>query len=80
MQTMYKRKAVKVVLVDKGHGAGEKLAGEMDWRERLIAEEKARGLDTGKYPGILIPKFSANTRGERLTPERLTKLEMGKDL
>ena len=45
-----------------------------------MSEEKARQLDTGKYAGILVPKFSTIKRGERLTPERLAKLEMGKEL
>ena len=77
---LYKRKGVKVVPVDEGHAAGEKPAGEAGWRERLLAEEKARRLDAGKYAGILVPKFSTIKRGERLTPERLAKLEMGKEL
>src|SRR5437588_12584497 len=78
IRTLYKRKGVKVVPVDEGHAAGEKPAGEAGWRERLLAEEKARQLDAGKYVGILVPKFSKIKRGERLTPERLAKLEMGK--
>src|SRR5947209_20612031 len=80
IRPLYKRKGVKVVLVDEGHAAGEKPAGEAGWRERLLAEEKARRLDKGKYAGILVPKFSTIKRGERLTPERLAKLEIGKEL
>ena len=66
--------------MDEGHAAGEKPAGETGWRERLVAEETARRLDAGKYAGILVPKFSTIKRGERLTPERLAKLEIGKEL
>src|SRR5205807_5962610 len=39
-----------------------------------------RQLDAGKYAGILVPKFATIKRGERLTPERLAKLEMGEEL
>src|SRR5205085_1829997 len=80
IRTLYKRKGVKVVPVDEGHAAGEKPAWEAGWRDRLLAEEKERRLDVGKYAGILVPKFSTIKRGEQLTPERLPKLEMGKEL
>ena len=51
VRTLYKRKAVKVVPVDEAHSAGIKPSGEEGWRERLIREEKERGLDGGAYPG-----------------------------
>ena len=55
--TLYKRKAVKVVLVDEAHSVGIKPSGEEGWRGRLIKEQKQRGLDGGAYRGVLIPKF-----------------------
>jgi hypothetical protein len=79
-RTMYKRKAVKVVLVDKGYDMGEKPAGKDRWREHLIRAEKERQLDGRLYEGFLIPKFSTITRGERLTAARIQRREIGKEL
>ena len=79
-ETLYKRKAVKVVPVDEAHTAGIKPSGEEGWRERLIKEEKERGLDEGAYPGVLIPKFLTIERGRRLTQARLRKLNIGEHL
>ena len=80
VRTLYKRKAVKVVPVDEAHSAGIKPSGEAGWRERLIKEEKERGLDGGAYPGVLIPKFSTIERGRRLTQARIRKLNIGEHL
>ena len=80
VRTLYKRKAVKVVPVDKAHSAGIKPSGEEGWRERLIKEEKERKLYEGAYPGVLIPKFSTIKRGRRLTQARKTKLNIGEHL
>ena len=80
VRTLYKRKAVKVVPVDEAHSAGIKPSGEEGWRERLIKEEKERGLDGGAYPGVLIPKFSTIERGRRLTQARIRKLNIGAHL
>ena len=55
VRTLYKHKVFKVVPVDDTHSAGIKLSGEEGWRERLIKEEKERGLNEGVYPGVLIP-------------------------
>ena len=63
VRTLYKRKAVKVVPVDEAHSAGIKRSGEEGWRERLIKEEKERGLDRGAYPRVLMPKCSTIERG-----------------
>ena len=77
VRTRYKRKAVKVVPVDEAHSVGIKPSGEEAWRERLIKEEKERGLDEGAYPGVLIPKFSTIERGRRLTQAWIRKLNIG---
>ena len=80
VRTLYKRKAVKVVPVDEAHSAGIKPSGEKGWRERLIEEEKERGLDGGAYPGVLIPKFLTIKRGRGLTQARIRKLNIGEHL
>ena len=80
VRTLYKRKAVKVVPVDEAHSAGIKPSGEEGWRERLIKEEKERGLDGGAYPGELIPKFLTIEQGRRLTQARIRKLDIGEHL
>ena len=77
VRTLYKRKEVKVVLVDEAHSAGIKHSGEEGWRERLSKEEKERELDGGAYLGVLIPKFSTIERGRRLTQARIRKLNIG---
>ena len=80
VRALYKRKAVKVVLVDKAYSAGIKPSGDEGWRERLIKEEKERGLDGGAYPGVLIPKFSTIERGRRLTQAWIRKLNIWEHL
>ena len=80
VRTLYERKAVKVVLVDEAHSVGIKASGEERWRERLIKEEKERGLDEGEYPRVLIPKFSTIERGRRLTQAPIRKLNIGEHL
>ena len=47
-----------LVPVHEAHRAGIKPSGEDGWRDRLIKEEKERGLNGGAYPGVLIPKLS----------------------
>ena len=80
VRTLYKRKAVKVVPVDEARSAGIKPSGEEGWRERLIKEEKERGLDGGAYPGVLIPKFSTIKWGRQLTQARIRKLNIREHL
>ena len=80
MRTLYKRKEVKVVSLDEEHRAGIKPSGEEGWRERLIKEEKERGLDVGEYPGVLIPNLSTIEQGRRLTQARIWKLNIGEHL
>ena len=80
VRTLSKRNAVKVVPVDEAPSAGIKPIGEEGWRERLIKEEKERGLNGGAYPGVLIPKFSTIERGRRLTQARIQKLDIGEHL
>ena len=80
VRTLYKRKALKVVPVDEAHSAGIKPSGEEGWRERLIKDEKERGLDGGAYPGVLIPEFLTIERGRRLTQARIRKLNIGEHL
>ena len=77
VRMLYKHEAVKVVPVDEAHSAGIKPSGEEGWRERLIKEEKERGLDGGAYPWVLIPKFSTIERGRRLTQARIRQLNIG---
>ena len=67
VRMLYKRKAVKVVLVDEAHSVGIKPNGEERWRERLIKKEMETELDRGAYPGVLIPKISTIERGRWLT-------------
>ena len=40
VNTLYKRKGVKVVPVDTNHKKGERPAGDPDWREKVLQHEK----------------------------------------
>lgn len=84
VNTLYKRKGEKVVPVDTNHKKGERPAGDPDWREKVLQHEKIpRSLgegDAGMYEGFLIPKFLMIRRGERLTPARVERLNIGTHL
>jgi hypothetical protein len=81
--TLYKKKADKVRPVDSSESTGEKPGGDINWREKAIAEETARGLYLNKdypYSQWLNPRFSQMAEGARLTPERVERLVIGNSL
>jgi hypothetical protein len=83
VSTLYKRKRVKMVPVDENNSAGERPEGDGAWRDKALERERlliAESGVRGKYRGFLIPKFSSIAQGERLTPTRIKRLNIGPNL
>ncbi|SCV59862.1 uncharacterized protein FFFS_14431 [Fusarium fujikuroi] len=75
VNTMYKRKGVKIHPVDDAPSDGSVLDGDPFWKEKKWAEIKDT-LDTAaKYAEWITPKFSKIERGCRLKGERLSALK-----
>jgi len=73
---LYKGKKDKIRPANQQHTGGIKPEGRDNWKKLLL------GLlcpENQKYPW-LIPRFSDIERGSRLTPERIEKLKIEKDI
>jgi hypothetical protein len=80
INTAYKRKANKVRPIDSDKSDGSISGNNKDWKQEM---EKRFSVPEGffkKYDYLLIPKFSAISRGARLTPKRFTGMKIGEEL
>ena len=83
VSTMYKPKAKKVRPVDLGVSDGSMPGGALNWRELVMQGEYAVGppepfdhLIKHRFSSLAIPV----AKGSRLTPERITTIQVGSDL
>ena len=82
VDTMYKRKAQKVLPMDVALPDGSMPEGQANWKRTLeppVGPDDWKKL-TGIYEPFLTPRFSGLARGARLTPERLDRLIVGDHL
>ena len=79
VHTAYKKKADKVKPVDHDQSDGSRPTFSRKWKEDAIREAEEKGLHLPREPHDrwFIPKFSSIKKGSRLTPERITKLQIG---
>lgn len=78
VRTAYKTKDRKVRPVDSDRTDGSHPAGTLYWLEPILQKEVSRPLlPEMPYDEWLTPKFSTIPVGSRLTPERISKLEVG---
>lgn len=82
VNTKYKRKADKVLPVNKPDPTGAAPVGNGDWRLKVLKKYYSNQWSRveevkGEFQRSVIPKISGIARGSRLTPERVTRLKIG---
>ena len=76
VNTKYKRKADKVVPVNRPDPTGAKPAATSDWREKVLKKYYSKEWSVpkpidGPFQAHVIPKISGIYRGARLVPEQV---------
>jgi hypothetical protein len=74
VNTLYKRKGVKIHPIDDLPSDGSVPEGDPHWKSKKMAEIASRMEKGGKYSDFLTPKFSTLEKGSRLTKERLAEM------
>lgn len=76
----YKRVADKVRTVDRSESDGTMPGGTATWKVDVMKMEKYLKDPGARYVDWLIPKFSLNDKGSRLTSARLREMRAGSKL
>lgn len=83
LNTLYKKKADKIRLLDTALQDGSMPDGNPNWREDILAEQR-RSLDPVRVPGpydhLFEPRYWRALRGRRITPERWEKMVIDEEV
>ena len=82
IRAAYKRKADKVQPVDQADPEGENPSRSAEWKKKVLANRRPVPYQPGLQPygHLFQPRINNLARGVRLTPDRLSKLKVGKQL
>jgi len=81
INTMHKRKGVKVEPVDNSGQKPRQVAGNIDWKAKAIALQVPNAdLDRAPFRQYFEPRYANFPRNHRLTPERVAEMKISPDL
>jgi hypothetical protein len=82
VDTLYKKKALKVLPLNIPRPTSGRPGGDPKWREKALAAEEVLYLDRppAKLDRWLIPRFSQERPGIRLTEERKAGVQIGEEI
>jgi hypothetical protein len=81
VNTMHKRKAQKIYLVDDLGQRTREVEGRLDWKQRVKRRQVPNAdSELAPFKEYFEPRYANFLRGTRLTPNRLSEMKISTDL
>ena len=81
INTMHKRKAKKIQLVDDSGQPSREIEGFIDWKERARKEQIPNAdSNSALFKDYFEPRYAPFPRGTRITPERIASMKISPEL